>query len=45
MQDDKYDIDGLKQNRDTDGQFEDELQEIPYYMRERVAALIDEKVE
>jgi hypothetical protein len=42
---DKYDIDRLQENRDTDGQFHDELQEIPYYMRERVAELIEQKVE
>ena len=41
----KYDVEGLKHNRDTDGQFEDDLQEVPYYMRERVSALIDQKVE
>ena len=41
----KYDLEGLQQNRDTDGQFNDELQEVPYYMRERVAELIEQKVE
>ena len=41
----EYDVDDLRQNRDTDGQFEDDLQEVPYYMREKVSALIDQKVE
>ena len=30
---------------DKEGPFEDDLQEIPYYLREKVSKLIDEKVE
>ena len=41
----KYDVDDLRKNKDTNGQYEDDLQEVPYYMRERVSALIDQKVE
>ena len=33
------------QQVDKESPFENELQEIPYYMRERVAQLIEEKVE
>ena len=41
----KYDVEGLKDTRNQETPFDHELEEIPYYMRERVAKLIQEKVE
>ena len=31
--------------KDLDRPFDDDLEEIPYYLRERVAMLVDQKVE
>ena len=45
MQDSKYQTEELKHQRDQNAPFDDDLQEIPYYMRERVAAIIESKVE
>ena len=38
-------IKALKQQKEKGGPFEDDLEEIPYYMRDRVAFLINQKVE
>ena len=35
----------MQRQHDLEGPFEDDLQEIPYYLREKVSKLIDEKVE
>ena len=35
----------LKNQKDKGGPFEEDLEEIPYYMRDRVAYLINQKVE
>ena len=42
--DPKFDIEGLKMQKEATDPFKDELEEIPFYMRERVAQLIEEKV-
>ena len=41
----KGNINDLKNTKDKGGPFDDDLEEIPYYMRERVAYLIEQKVE
>jgi len=37
----KYDVKALQNQKDKGGPFEDDLEEIPYYMRDRVAYLIE----
>ena len=41
----EHEIKTLKYQKDKGGPFEDDLEEIPYYMRDRVAYLINQKVE
>lgn len=45
MDQSKYDVDGLRDTRNQETPFDHELEEIPYFMREKVAKLIEEKVE
>ena len=40
-----YQVKALRNQRDKGGLFEEDLEEIPFYMRERVAYLIQQKVE
>ena len=35
----------MQQQNDKEGPFEDDMQEIPFYLREKISKIIDQKVE